>query len=427
MEDLQKLLNERFSRNDLKEYEVSFQIKEEENYELILSYKNLKFSVKTRDENLESWINFAKIYRENNEKFVLDSSYIYLTNLNSNRVEFRLSMLKSVGNYISYPNIQEYKINTEKGMVKIGYLSKEMILCIFQSDLYRDLFVHRVMPSIENRLGRGVRRYIYIEDLFRVRFKTAVFESFENIKKDDLKNFLNSARRVLNNCFYYLENKNYDAFSIANKTIKINPLNSPIDESELKEFNLPRVNYDAKLLAFYKNAYVSNTSSQAFLSYYHIAEYFFLKCTENNLYRQIKSFIDEPKFSTDEKNLSSMINVIKKHNYESDENKMLFCVIDSFIPSEELFRFVDESMGLKKFDEKSIFGEKIDNTAFDKTNIIKLTTQTIKIIRNGIVHSTDRYNRGDRYTPFTKDADIIQKYLPLMKFIAEKIIAANTI
>ncbi len=32
-----------------------------------------------------------------------------------------------------------------------------------------------------------------------------------------------------------------------------------------------------------------------------------------------------------------MINVIKKHNYESDENKMFFLCVDTFISSQELF------------------------------------------------------------------------------------------
>lgn len=426
MEDLKNLLNERFFRDDLKEYGVSFEIKVDESQELILSYKNSKFHVKIKDESLDDWVHAANIYGLNKNKFSLDASFIYLCDLSDNKVEFRLQTLKSVNNYISFPSIQEYRFNTEKGVVKVGLLSKEMIFSIFNSELYVDLFLHRVLPIMENRLSRVVRKSINIDDIFRIKFKTATFESLENFNKDDLRNVLTSARKLLNTCFYYLENNNQDSFCIANKTIKINPLNSVVDELGLKEFNLPKVNYDAKLLAFYKNSYVSNTSSQAFLSYYHVAEYFFLKCTENNLYKQMKSFIDDPKFSTDEKNLSSMINVIKKHNYESDENKMFFCVIDTFISSQELFRFVDESMGFKKFDEKSIFGEKIDNTAFDEANIKKLTTNTIKIIRNGIVHSTDRYNRGDRYTPFTKDGDTIKKYLPLIKFIAEKIIAANT-
>lgn len=426
MENLKKLLNERFSRDDLTEYGILFEIKADSETELFLSYRDIKFSVKTREENFDDWISTAKIYNSNKENFILDSSCIHLSDISQNTIEFRLQALKTVSSYIPFSNIQEYKFNTEIGVIKIGYLTKNMSISIFESDLYKDLFLHKVFPIIESRIGRGLRRSVYIEDFFRLRFKTAIFESGESLNRNNLKAILLSARKVLNTCFYYLENNNEDAFSIVNDKIRISPLNSEIDDPELKEFNLPKVNYDAKLLAFYKNAYVSNTSSQAFLSYYHIAEYFFLKCTESNLYRQIKSFIDDPKFSTDEKNLSSMINVIKKHNYESDENKMFFCVIDTFISSQELFRFIDESMGLKKFDEKNIFGEKIDNTTFDEANVKKLTTQTIKIIRNGIVHSTDRYNRGDRYTPFTKDGDIIQKYLPLMRFIAEKIIAANT-
>ncbi len=426
MENLKQLLNERFSRDDLKEYGVFFEVNEDNDAELTLSYKGVIFLIKTREENFDDWISTAKLYNSNKENFILDSSSIYLSDINQSTIEFRLKVLKAINNSISFSNVQEYKFNTEMGVIKIGYLTKKMSISIFNSDLYKDLFLNRVLPLVESRIGRGIRRSLNIEDFFRLRFKTAVFESNESLNKDNLKTIVSSARRLLNTCFYYLENNNEDAFSIVNDKIKILPLNSVIDELELKEFNLPKVNYDAKLLAFYKNAYISNTSSQAFLSYYHIAEYFFLKCTKNNLYRQIKSFIDDPKFSTDEKNLSSMINVIKKHNYESDENKMFFCVIDTFISSQELFRFIDESMGLKKFDEKNIFGEKIDNTAFDEANIKKITTQTIKIIRNGIVHSTDRYNRGDRYTPFTKDGDIIKKYLPLMRFIAEKIIAANT-
>ncbi|MEN8398561.1 hypothetical protein ABFP04_13255, partial [Acinetobacter towneri] len=146
MEGLKQVLNERFSRDDLKEYGVSFEFKVEENQELILSYKNSKFSVKIRDENLDDWICAANTYNSNKDKLSLDSGFIYLSDLNENKIEFRLQTLKTVSNYISFSNIQEYKFNTEKGVVKIGYLSKNMIFSIFNSDLYKDLFLHRVLP-----------------------------------------------------------------------------------------------------------------------------------------------------------------------------------------------------------------------------------------------------------------------------------------
>lgn len=86
MEDLKNLLNERFSRDDLKEYGVSFEIKVEESQELILSYKNSKFHVKTKDENLDDWIHTANIYGLNKNKFSLDTSFIYLSDLNKNKI-----------------------------------------------------------------------------------------------------------------------------------------------------------------------------------------------------------------------------------------------------------------------------------------------------------------------------------------------------
>lgn len=424
MEKLKKLLNNRFLKDDLKEYGVCFDVDAKEN--LSLNFRGKKIAVKTREDSFDEWMSVSEICMDSQEKIYMDKSFNVLSNLHSNKIEFRIKTLKSRASYNSYSNIQEYKFNTEKGVVKIGYISKEMLISIFFSELYFDIFVNRIVPTLEHKIERGIRWQIYIEDIFRLRTKTATFEPLEELTDDNIKNIIQYSRKLVSNCFYYLENNNEDSFSMAYEKINLSRTNIDVDEIQLKEFSLPKVNYDVKLLAFYKNAYVSNTSSQAFLSYYHVAEYFFLKCTENNLYKQMKSFIDDPKFSTDEKNLSSMINVIKKHNYENDENKMLLCVLDSFISSQELFRFLDKEMSIKKFEEKEIFGEKINNTAFDESNVKSLVTQTVKIIRNGIVHSTDRYNRGERYTPFTKDGDIIRKYLPLIRFIAEKIIAANT-
>lgn len=424
MESLKDILSERFSKDDLKEFKISFDM--DSNHDLFLKFKNKKISIKTREDNFEEWNVASKKFIEYHSKINIDKSFNILSDLDSNKIEFRLKTLKNKNLYNSYSNIQEYRFNTEKGIVSIGYISKNMLIAIFCSELYLDIFVNRILPYLNSKLERGIKWNVFIEDIFRLRVKTAIFESFENLNEENVKNIIQFSRKLVNNCFYYLENNNEDSFSIANEKINLSPNSIDVDEKQLKEFNLPRVNYDAKLLAFYKNAYISNTSSQAFLSYYHVAEFFFLKCTENHLYKQMKSFIDDPKFSTDEKNLSSMINVIKKHNYENDETKMLFCVLDSFISSQELFRFLDKDMKVKKFEEKEIFGEKINNTAFDESNVKNMVTQTIKIIRNGIVHSTDRYNRGERYTPFTKDGDIIKKYLPLIRFIAEKIIAANT-
>ncbi|WP_407512129.1 hypothetical protein [Acinetobacter baumannii] len=125
MENLKQLLNERFSRDDLKEYGVFFEVNEDNDAELTLSYKGVIFLIKTREENFDDWISTAKLYNSNKENFILDSSSIYLSDINQSTIEFRLKVLKAINNSISFSNVQEYKFNTEMGVIKIGYLTKK--------------------------------------------------------------------------------------------------------------------------------------------------------------------------------------------------------------------------------------------------------------------------------------------------------------
>ncbi len=178
-------------------------------------------------------------------------------------------------------------------------------------------------------------------------------------------------------------------------------------------------------MRFYKNAIVAETVNHSFLSFYHVIEFYFLKCTEKNLQQQLKFFIDDPKFNSTQNNLEQLITTIKKYNYENDENKMLSCVLHEYIPAEALLSFV-HSLGIKRGEGADIFGENIEKKGLEENNVIEVIGKTIKAIRNGIVHSSDKYNRADRFIPFSESEDIVKKYLPIVKFLAEKIIATTS-
>jgi len=49
----------------------------------------------------------------------------------------------------------------------------------------------------------------------------------------------------------------------------------------------------------------------------------------------------------------------------------------------------------------------------------------IKEIRNALVHSTDKYERRVRHVPFTKTTEKIAQDIPLMKFLAERVIISS--
>ena len=74
----------------------------------------------------------------------------------------------------------------------------------------------------------------------------------------------------------------------------------------------------------------------------------------------------------------------------------------------------------------SVSIENIEKKGLEENNVIEVIGKTIKAIRNGIVHSSDKYNRADRFIPFSESEDIVKKYLPIVKFLAEKIIATTS-
>ena len=143
---------------------------------------------------------------------------------------------------------------------------------------------------------------------------------------------------------------------------------------------------------------------------YLFIEFYFLKCTEKNLQQQLKFFIDDPKFNSTQNNLEQLITTIKKYNYENDENKMLSCVLHEYIPAEALLSFV-HSLGIKRGEGADIFGENIEKKGLEENNVIEVIGKTIKAIRNGIVHSSDKYNRADRFIPFSESETTVKKSL----------------
>ena len=123
-----------------------------------------------------------------------------------------------------------------------------------------------------------------------------------------------------------------------------------------------------------------------------------------------------------------MVHDVTKHGQETDETVMLKNVLNSFIDERELMEFIvsyekylDEKIYSKKH---NVFGTNIE-IKLQEGHVFGNISKHIKEIRNALVHSTDRYERSTRHIPFTKTTKKIAQDIPLMKFLAERIIIAS--
>lgn len=429
MKDFVEFLNNRFCADDLEKFNINFFIKDDQ---LHLSYNDHEIPISVSDEDADFLDAEKKLKADKSAKY---NNYYYSSEENK-FMEVKILKLKPAKHRDSpFLTKHEYVLNGDGYKVEISKMSLEMLISFFEGEEYPCYVEHRVIRRIESyikkmedyqSLGRKISYIssINFKDLFIGRLHTAKIITDDNWASVEKQLEINL--RNLEKAFYILENNEEDCLNYYLKAWDFsNPIRYLRDEDIQINFKIPSVSYDENLLKFYKNAMVAETVNHSFLSFYHVIEYYFLKCAEKNLQQQLKFFIDDPKFNSTQGSLEQLISTIKKYNYENDENKMLLCVLKEYIQPKALLEYVD-LQGIKRGEGVDVFGENIEKKGLEENNVIEIIGKTVKAIRNGIVHSSDKYNRAERFIPFSNSEIIVKKYLPIVKFIAEKIIATTS-
>jgi hypothetical protein len=188
---------------------------------------------------------------------------------------------------------------------------------------------------------------------------------------------------------------------------------------------IPRATYDENVASYYKVAKSSPFPSQSFLAYYHVLEYYFLRVSELLLHDRLSSMLNEPSFRANRDSLDKVISAVRGQDSRSDETEMLRAVLDRFVQESDLIDYIqrfEEAAGEKIYSKKrQVFGEQLQISPI-KDHAVANSAKVLKHIRNAIVHSSDRYKREDCHIPLTDSEDIIEEFIPLVRFFAERVI-----
>lgn len=191
---------------------------------------------------------------------------------------------------------------------------------------------------------------------------------------------------------------------------------------------LPRSLVNRDVARFYQRGMVVKDSINQFLSYYQVLEYYFLSVSDEELYRKLTTIYNDPGFKSSSKHLDKVIQSTLNHKRESDETEMLRLVLAKHVSEDDLIKFIlafEDHLGENLFTKKrKMFGE-FTEIRLTIGHVIGNVSKRVKLIRNALVHSSDRYNRNENFVP-TRQAEIeIHKEVPLVKFLAEKVIIST--
>ena len=373
---------------------------------LSISYLEYSKEVKVDGE----WIQEAKSFiRSNQYEFEIESRKLIGPKL------LEIGVAKLNQEYFGRP---DYTFNTS-GSVKVtlGYCTKRFALSFLASSEYKDF-----LEAIVVRKLRG-SRVLKFEDLLWI----PVSIRYESRRKLDKTRLLQDAVPALEACLFKLAVETGECWDFRRK--KNNRVYSFYEENEFKELNIPKAKYDSNLLKYFKVAISSQYPSQSFLSFYHVLEYNFLSVSDESLHGKLKAHIQSTSFSGEHEQIEKVISIVKKHSDNSDETEMLTRVMRKYVDEEDLIEFIEEfekKTGEKVYTKNTeIFGERFHVQA-KKDHAISNVAKLLKHIRNALVHSSDRYNRENCHIPLTESENIIEAYIPLVRYLAEKIIYARS-
>jgi hypothetical protein len=192
---------------------------------------------------------------------------------------------------------------------------------------------------------------------------------------------------------------------------------------------LKRIRYSLPALRFYQRGVATNDAYIQFLSFYHVLEFNFVSVSDRILYAKLSRIYMDPIFRPVPLELDKVILAVEEHKRTNDETEMLRNVLLSYVDEKETIAFIEEYEQTEKtkiYTEKSeCFGEELEKLTLRENHVFGLIAKRVKTIRNTLVHSSDRYERKERYLP-GPDADrALYREIPLIRFLAERVIIAT--
>ncbi|MET0109123.1 MAG: hypothetical protein ABW084_09530 [Candidatus Thiodiazotropha sp.] len=322
-------------------------------------------------------------------------------------------------NQTSFNRLKYEFTGNRSGKVVFNRASKKFCLAFLESDEYPSFFEN----IITRRLKRTRMRVMDTIEGLLWRPNTVRYELSSNTDKSTL---FDKANKAISSCLFKLAHEKGECWEPLKKKKRL-VIDIHEDDNE-DELIIPLAVYDENLVRYYKVARSSQFSSQAFLAFYHILEYNFLRVTDEVLYNKIRGQINNTEFRPSHKHIDRLISTISSHKEQSDETEMLRSVLQKYIDEEELIEFIEkiekESKQTIYTKSRIIFGDKF-SVSPKQGHALSNSAKVIKHIRNALVHSSDRYSREDCHIPLTESEEIVSEFVPLVRFMAEKIIFSS--
>ena len=240
---------------------------------------------------------------------------------------------------------------------------------------------------------------------------------------------LSEFKRMLQSYLFNISYNKSTVFDVVDLSDGRQPLRRSIQrEGQLFPYKI----YNQELIKYYYQGVSTDIPFTQYLTFYHLAEYFFQTIAEQDAFHEIESFITRPSFSPYKKeDIRQFYNRIKKKMRDQredgvwDEKTGLLLCLNKFVPNVEELKnailAIDSSAIDYYKNNNAPFADEGKSINFDDVSDGIYTTIRNRIysVRNAIVHSKE--GEKLRYEPFKHDK-ALAKEIALIRAVAEEVI-----
>lgn len=253
-----------------------------------------------------------------------------------------------------------------------------------------------------------------------------------NLSEQSIQSAVRRSSRVIENCLFQLSYLRDVALWLADEwPYKRLPRTRAFRFTEpfrRDQIPLGEVNFNSDIIRFYEFGMSTDIPESRFLAFYQVLEYYFVSTSNERLHEKLSNRIKDPRFTLTSSNLDRLVFDVIKHRHETDEAEMLKNVLEKFVDETELIAFIkayEKHLGETIYSKRhTVFGVPVE-IRLEEGHVFGNVAKHIKEIRNALVHSTDKYERRVRHVPFTKTTEKIAQDIPLIKFLAERVIISS--
>ncbi len=163
---------------------------------------------------------------------------------------------------------------------------------------------------------------------------------------------------------------------------------------------VPDAGFRRDLVQLYQAGIASPLPTQQFLSFFQVLELFFQEVDHAGAFTALENLLRDPDFEADDETLREIVQIVETYKTHASSRDLLELLIRQYVPSAEIKAFIETNNGSAE------------------ENIRALATR-LQDLRDSIV------NVGAGAPPVYVNSAEIKRDVPLVKFLAEKVILAT--